>query len=79
MSNGVYKPGKFVAHTTPFLYTSGPPVSGHGTPEDSVDGVPGDRYTDIDTGELYRKMTGNRKTGWVKVGTVGQAGVSVIG
>jgi len=38
--------------------------SGNGSPEGVVTAVPGSIYTDVLTGNLYKKLTGNGNTGW---------------
>jgi len=43
-----------------------PGMSGHGSPEGVVTGSPGNLYVDVDTGDLYKKVTGaNTNTGWM--------------
>lgn len=43
-----------------------PGMSGHGSPEGVVIGSPGNLYVDVDTGDLYKKVSGtNTNTGWV--------------
>lgn len=39
-------------------------ISGHGTPEGARQGHPGYLYTDLDTGILWRKISGTGTTGW---------------
>jgi hypothetical protein len=38
--------------------------SGNGSPEGVVTAVPGSIYTDVLTGNIYKKLTGNGNTGW---------------
>lgn len=54
-------------------------LSGNGPPDGVVPSSPGTRYTDIATGLEYLKISGTQSTGWQLVGSVGQAGVQVIG
>lgn len=54
-------------------------ISGHGSPEGSVPGNPGQRYQDLDTGDQWMKIQGTSELGWKLVGTTGTAGVQVIG
>lgn len=54
-------------------------ISGNGAPEDSVIGNPGQRYTDLLTGNMYVKVQSTGAKGWQLVGSAGQAGVAVIG
>lgn len=39
-------------------------ISGHGSPEGARKGEPGWFYTDLDTGILWRKISGTGTTGW---------------
>jgi len=39
-------------------------ISGHGSPEGARRGDPGWLYTDLDTENLWRKLTGTGTTGW---------------
>lgn len=43
-------------------------LSGLGSPETVVPGVKGQKYVDITTGDLYMKMAGTQKRGWVVIG-----------
>lgn len=54
------------------------PISGNGTPEGNVPGNPGQRYTDIDNGNMYLKIQGTAETGWRLVGSIGAAGIQPV-
>lgn len=54
-------------------------IACHGSPEGVIMGSPGQRCTDIDTGDIYMKQHGWQAKGWVLVGSVGAAGVMPIG
>ncbi len=41
--------------------------SGSGSPEGRIYGEPGWPYTDLDSGTLWIKRTGNNKTGWEEI------------
>lgn len=45
-----------------------PPLSGNGNPEGVVVGVPGWRYKDLLTHDLYLKISGSSVRGWIKIG-----------
>lgn len=46
------------------------PAAGSGSPEGVVSGSPGKIYTDVDTSNLWNKVTGTGNTGWVQQTTV---------
>lgn len=48
----------------PSTLSKAPMLSGHGSPEGTVPGVPGQPYTDLDTNCLWLKMRGDQKLGW---------------
>lgn len=52
----------------PSQLSASPILSGKGNPESSVPGVPGQKYTDILTLEIYVKIAGTQTLGWQKVG-----------
>lgn len=68
----------FVAALPTHVYPA-QPISGHGSPEGTVPGNPGQRYQDLDNGDQWMKIQGTSALGWQKVGTTGTAGVQIIG
>lgn len=49
-------------------------ITGHGTPEGAVPGVPGQRYDDLDTNNIYIKIAGTSVGGWQLVGVAASEG-----
>ena len=43
-------------------------LAGHGSPEGSMPGVPGQTYCDMDTQDLYTKVAGVGNIGWQQTG-----------
>ena len=52
----------------PGTLSPSPPLSGRGSPEGSIIGVPGQKYTDILTGNIYIKVAGTQEIGWLQNG-----------
>lgn len=70
MANG-YTPsftGPFALSLPSNAEANSPPLSGHGSPERAVHGIPGWRYVDVDTNDLYMKFSGTGTRGWQHIG-----------
>lgn len=50
--------------TAPAVQEAGIPLYYGGSPEGAVNGEPGQKCTDIGSGDIYIKMSGSGNTGW---------------
>lgn len=70
-SSGNYVPGMSgpVIDTLPLNVKESVTVPGHGNPNGVIPGIPGWKYEDVDTGNVWLKLNGNNNVGWVQVST----------
>lgn len=61
----------------PTTFQDGPQLSGNGSPEGVVPGVPGQQYVNLLNQDLYLKLAGTQAVGWKLVGKA-TAGVVIF-